>query len=127
MSYQSDTYTALTGSSAITALVSSRIYADVADGSASTPYLVYQFISAGGETTHDGERDTEFPLIQLTAWATSKASAIAIADAVRNLLEGNTIAGDSASSFQHSNRFGTYEDDTKLFGEILEYRMQSKI
>ncbi len=127
MSYQSDTYTALTGSSAITALVSTRIYADVADGSAAPPYLVYQFISAGGETTHDGERDTEFPLIQLTAWATSKASAIAIADAVRTLLEGNTIAGDSESSFQHSNRFGTYEDDTKLFGEILEYRMQSKI
>lgn len=127
MSYQSDTYTALTGSSAITALVSTRIYADVADGSAAPPYLVYQFISAGGETAHDGERDTEFPLIQLTAWATSKASAIAIADAVRTLLEGNTIAGESASSFQHSNRFGTYEDDTKLFGEILEYRMQSKI
>ena len=127
MSYQSDIYTALTGASAITALVSTRIYADVADGSATAPYLVYQFISAGGETTHDGERDTEFPLAQINCWASGKAAAITLADAVRTLLEGNTIAGDSASSFQHSNRFGTYEPDTKLFGEILEYRMQSKI
>ena len=127
MSYQSDTYTALTSATAITAIAGSRIYADVADGSTAPPYLVYQFISASGETTHDGTRDTEFPLIQLTAWATTKAGAIALADAVKATLEGQTIAGDSASSFQHSNRFGTYEDPTKLFGEILEYRMASKI
>lgn len=122
MSYQSDLTTALAAASTITAIVSTRIYADVADGSAAAPYLVWQVISTGGETTHDGVRNLEFPLIQFSCWATGKASAIALASAVNAVLDGQTISGSSALTFQFSNQFGTYESDTNLFGEILEYR-----
>jgi hypothetical protein len=122
MSYQSDIITALAAASSITTLVSTRVYADVADGSAAAPYLVYQVISTNGETTHDGVRNLEFPTIQFSCWATSKAGAIALASAVNAVLNGKTLAGTSGISFQFSNQFGTYESDTKLFGEILEYR-----
>lgn len=127
MSYQSDLTTALAAASTITAIVSTRIYADVADGSTEAPYLVWQVISTGGETTHDGVRNIEFPLIQFSCWATGRASAIALASAVNAVLDGNTLAGSSAISFQFSNQFGTYESDTKLFGEILEYRASCSI
>ena len=125
MSYQSDIHNALSNAAAITAIVGSRIFADVADGSTTAPYLVFQFISTDSQNTHDGSRDVEFPLIQINCWATGKAAAITLANAVAAALDGKTIAGTSQCSFQFSNRFGTYESDTKLFGEILEYRASS--
>lgn len=127
MKYHSETFTAISQATTIEAIVGSRIFSDVADGSAAAPYLVYQFVSTTGDTTHDGTRQVEFPLIQFSCWATTKAGAIALADAVDALLDGNTIAGDSAASFQFQNRFGEYEQDTKLYGEILEFRMAAKI
>lgn len=122
MSYQSDITTALAAASTITAIVSTRIYADVADGSTAAPYLVWQTIATSGETTHDGVRNIEFPLLQFSCWATGKASAIALASAVNAVLDGNTIAGSSGLTFQFSNQLGQYDPETKLFGEILEYR-----
>lgn len=122
MSYQANILTALLADTAIAAIVGTKVFADVADGSAAPPFLVYQVISTGGETTHDGERNLEFPFIQFTCWAKGKSNAIALASAVNALLDGNTLAGDSGISFQFSNQSGTYESDAKLFGEILEYR-----
>ena len=127
MSYHTDTQTALVESEAINGIVFGRVFADVADGSATAPYLVYQFVSEGGETTHDGSRGVVFPLIQISCWATTKSGAITLGDAVKETLEGQTIEGDSGASFQHSDRFGTYEDDTKLYGEIIEYRMAATL
>ena len=121
MSYQLNIMTALAAASTITDIVGTRIYADVADGSATAPYLVYQVITTTGETTHDGVRNIEFPLIQFSCWATGKAAAIALASAVNALLDGNTLAGSSNISFQFSNQFGQYDIETKLYGEILEY------
>jgi hypothetical protein len=125
MSFQSDLTTALAAATTITAIVSTRIYADVADGDTAAPYLVWQVVSTDGETTHDGDRSIEFPLIQFSCWATGKAAAIALASAVNAVLDGNTISGSSGLTFQFSNQSGTYEPDTKLFGEILEYRASS--
>ena len=125
MSYQSDMLTALSATAGIASLVGSRIFADVADGSAITPYLVYQTVSTGSEPTHDGLREIEFPSIQFSCWAKTKAAAIALASAVNAALDGNTITGSSNLTFQFSNQFGQYESDTKLFGEILEYRASS--
>lgn len=122
MSYQSDIFTALSTAAGVTALADTRIFPDVADGSAVAPYVVYQTIATSGETTHDGLRNLEFPLVQFNCWATTKAGAIALASAVNAVLDGNTLAGSSGVTFQFSNQFGQYEPDTKLFGEIIEYR-----
>jgi hypothetical protein len=122
MSYQSDIITALAAASATTGVSGSRIYWDVADGSVQPPYLVLSTVSVGGETTHDGVREIEFPTIQISCWATGKAAVITLASAVNTLLDGNTISGSSGVTFQFSNQFGQYESDTKLYGEILEYR-----
>ena len=127
MSYQSDIMTALLAASSVTALVGTQIYADVADGSATAPYVVYQVVSTDSETTYDGDRTMEFPQIQFSCWATTKAGAIALAAALNAVLDGNTIAGSSGVSFVFSNQSGTYETETKLFGEILEYRASCAI
>ena len=122
MSYQSNIYTALTGNGTIAGLVGTHVFPDIADGTVAPPYIIYQTISTSGETSHDGVRNIEFPLIQLTSWATTRAGAIVLASAVNSVLDGNTISGASVVSFQFSNQLGTYDPETKLFGEILEYR-----
>jgi len=65
--------------------------------------------------------------VQFSCWASTKAGAVALGNAVAATLDGKTISGTSAASFQFSNRFGEYEQDTKLYGEILEFRMAVKI
>jgi len=122
MSFQGDIYTALTTDSGVSAIIGSRLFADVADGSTVTPYLVYQVIGTNGETTHDGNRNLEFPSIQFSAWANTKAAAIALASAVNTALDGQTLAGTSDISLTFSDQSGTRDPESNLYGEILEYR-----
>lgn len=121
MSYQAAILTALTTAN----LAGGRVFADVADGTTAAPYIVYQTLGTGGSTTHDGTRGVEFPEVQFSCWATTKAAAISLADSVVSLLEGQTLSGSAAPSFQFSNRLGTYEADTKLFGELVTFRVSS--
>jgi hypothetical protein len=125
MSYHSDLYSALSSSIALSDLVGDRIFPDVADASAKAPYIVYSIISTGGETTHDGKRDIEFPSIQITAWATGKSESISIMDAVVSLLDGKTVTGESGLTLMFSNRHGSYDAEERLFGEILELSASS--
>jgi hypothetical protein len=122
MSWQADMFAAITGDNAITAIVGLGVFPDVADASASVPYIVYQDIYTGGETTHDGKRNLEFPMVQLACWAATKAAAVALGDLVCNLLDGATLAGDSDITFQFSNRMGNYDAEERIFGEIIELR-----
>lgn len=122
MSFQSDIYTAITGNGTVAGLVGTSIFPDVADGTVSAPFIVYQVVSTDGETTHDGVRNIEFPLVQFSCWSTTKASAISLAAAVNDVLDGKTISGTANASFTFSNQFGNYDSESKLFGEILEYR-----
>ena len=118
-------FSAITGDGTVSGLVDDRVFPDVADGSTVAPFVVYLNPSTDGDTTHDGVREIEFPLVQINCYATTKSAAITLANAINSVLDGNTISGTSTTSFQFSNRFGTYESDTKLFGEILEYRAAS--
>ena len=131
MSYQSDIYTALTSNAPgllpsnanLRNLVGTSIFPDVADGTVAPPFIVYQTISTSGDTLHDGTRSIEFPLIQFSCWASSRANAIELASTLNTVLDGNAIEGTSAVVFMFSNQQSEYESDTKLFGEILEYRV----
>ncbi len=121
MSYQSDIKTAFTAASTITALVGTRVYSDIAPGDAAAPFIVYQTVATGGTTTHDGERNLEFPLIQFSCWAKTKAAAIAMASAVNALLDGNTISGSSGITFRFSGQNSSYDTESRLFGEMIDF------
>ena len=121
MSYQSDIYTALAVSGAVFNIVGNRVFPDVADGSAVAPYVVYQTISTISETLHDGTRTIEFPNIQFSCWAKTRAAAIALGSALDSILDGNTIAGSSDATFTFSGVSSSYDPESKLYGEIREY------
>ena len=83
---------------------------------------MYQIISTISPVTYDGERTLEFPLIQLTAWATTRAAAISLADTILAVLDGNTLAGTSGLTCWFSSQSTNYDEESKLYGEILEIR-----
>ncbi len=125
MSYQSDIYSAVTGDATMAGLIGTKFSWDIADGGTAPPYVVAQTITTRGETTHDGVRNIEFPRIQFSCWAKTKSEAINIVSKLNNLLDGNTIAGASAVTFQFSNQISQYESATELFGEIIEYQAKT--
>jgi len=123
MSWQADIVTAISEDEALSGIIEDRIFADVAPGSTPQPFIVYQQISEIGDTTFDGRRDVTFPLVQFSCWASTKAGAIELLAALRSAIEGKQLEGDSSVSLGFSNALSTRDQQTKLFGEQIDYRV----
>jgi hypothetical protein len=80
----------LTNTAAIQTLISTRVYLEQIPQGATLPCLTYQRISTARLTAHDisGSAGTAHARFQFDAWATTYASAKAIADALRAALNG---------------------------------------
>ena len=125
MSYQSDIYDAVVAGATLSPLIGNRFFWDIADGDAVAPYIVAQTVSTLSENTNDGNRSLSFPLIQFSIWAKTKVAVIAITAALKTDIEGITLPGSSSTSLSFSSSNSTYETDTKLYGELVEYRGHS--
>lgn len=123
MSWQSDIVRAILTDSAVCAIIGEKVFADVAAGNATAPFIVYQQISDSSETAFDGSRDVSFPLVQFSCWSPTKAGAIDLASKLRQAIEGRNIEGDSNASLGFSNQISTRDQQTKLFGEMIDYRV----
>ena len=123
MSYQSDINAAIADDAPLTALIGTGFSWDIADPETSPPYLIAQTISSDGTTDFDGNREVSFPLVQFTAWATGKASAIAIISALKTAIEGFDLPGDSNASLSYAGENSTRDPQTKLYGESVDYRV----
>lgn len=123
MSYQSDINDAIADNAPLTALIGTGFSWDIADPETSPPYLVAQTITGDGQTDFEGNREISFPLVQFTAWATRKASAIAIISALKTAIEGRDLPGDSNASLSYSSENSTRDPQTKLYGESVDYRI----
>lgn len=123
MSYQSDIYDAIIANGPVSAIVGTKVFADVAPGNATPPFIVYQTISEAGTTAWDGDRLVSFPLVQFSCWSAGKASAIALASALKTAIEGRDLPGSSNASLSFSNQTSTRDQQTKLFGEQIDYRV----
>jgi Protein of unknown function (DUF3168) len=127
MSYQSDIVAAMLADSGLSAIIGTRVFADVADGGTVAPYIVYQTVSDTGDTPFSGGRSVTFPLVQFACWSSTKTGAIAIASALRVAIEGRNLPGSSKSSLGFSNQISRRDMQTKLFGEIIDYRVSCNV
>ena len=125
MSYQSDINDAILASAPLAALIGDRFAWDITDGATATPYLVAYTIGGKSETSHDGDRSLCFDLIQISAWASTKAGAITLAKTIKEELEGRTLPGDSNVTLTYEGGQSTYDQDTEFSGEIIEYRVSA--
>ena len=125
MSYQSDIYGSLTSCLPLMVLATGGVFWDVADGSTAPPYLIIQTISGNSETSFDGDRSLCFDLIQITAWAKPKSAVVEIAAILRRDIEARTLPGTSQATLIYTGGQSTYDPETKLSGEIIEYRVSA--
>jgi hypothetical protein len=125
MSYEADIYGALIADEGIAILVGEKVFWDCADGDTSPPFIVLQTVSNTGETAFDGSRDNQFPLVQFAAWASTKAETIQLRNAIKSAIEGVELAGTSQTSLGYSNDLSTYDQQTKLFGHVIDYRVST--
>lgn len=126
MSYQADIYAAIQGSAAITTLIRDRFSWDLADGFVPTPYVVAQTISANADTDLSGDRGPTFPLIQLTAWGLGKEAMLEVVRTIASEIEGRNLPGSSGSSLSFAGEQSTYDRNTQLHGEIIEFRVSQQ-
>jgi hypothetical protein len=89
MTIETDLYTTLSNDAGVTALVSTRIYPNMAPESAAFPYAVYQMVSGGRLSTITGVGDAIRKRIQIGNHSATYDEAKAVAAAVIAALEGD--------------------------------------
>jgi hypothetical protein len=113
----------LTTTSTITTLIGTRIYPLVFPAGATMPCLVYQRISTPRIHTHEGASGLAQPRFQLTCWSATYGGAKALANAVREALDGfkGSIQGVQVGATFIQNELDQREADTKLYSVIQDY------
>ena len=118
MSTASDIYSALSGSSAVSALVGTRIYRNLAPQSAVRPFVLYKRIKGGGAVNSTkGHSGLDNPHYYISCWVeTNMDDAYALADKVKTALE---------SAMPKSIYLGVYDGEPEyplnIYGAVLEY------
>ena len=98
-SVEKSVYGKLSGTSAVTDLVSTRIYPHMARQGDSLPYVTYFIVSSVPLNASTGSTDTVQTTIQIDVWAASASSAKAIADAIFTALDGYNDATNAVSYY----------------------------
>lgn len=88
MTFEAGLYTHLTGVSALTALVSTRIYPGSAPTSAEMPYITYAVVSGNHEHHMTAASGLVNHLIQFDVWASSYLTLAPAADELRKSMDG---------------------------------------
>lgn len=104
-----------------------RLFPDVAPPNQKGPYFVWQQITGGGSSQHDGPCDVKNPIVQYVCWADKRS----VADAGRDLLSGFLSSKVIPSTlydiaFTYSDEDSLYDPETKRFGAALDLRAHIK-
>lgn len=106
--------TKLRATSAVSTLVSTRIYPSHAPQTATTPYVVFDLVGGNVLGTHDGGSSLRDGRVSFSCIASTYASAKAIAKAIKGTLSGlkETLSGVAVAI--HT----TYEDED-MYDDLL--------
>lgn len=113
MRAEEEVYAGLSGDAAITALVATRIYPDLAAQSVSLPLIVFERRATQPIVTiHDDLPAASKVSISASAWAKNRLEAEQIADAIQIALR---MIGISV------NRFAHYDPDTAAHAAVVDF------
>lgn len=110
---KADVYTALTGETSITNLVSLRIYPGKVSETAQLPYISYSVPNERGVHHLNGVNTLAKAEIQFDVWAESSVSRTAVANALREFLDGSvkvTFGSTNINKIENTNNVDTEED-----------------
>lgn len=107
MSLRADLMTYLESKTAITSLVSTRIYPQIAKGDVRLPYVIYSRTAVDRAAIATGASGLVFTTVRLTSFAETYDAAVNLADQLRIVLDGKSgTIGDA-----------TYFDKCRLIAE----------
>lgn len=105
MSAEQDLYTVLSGNAGVMALVSTRIYPDIVPEDAALPAIAYQRAQTEFVTTiHGGTSLGQTVVLEVSCVATTRAGALALANAVVAAMNGTDFYSiDQQSAVDYEN------------------------
>lgn len=115
MSIESDLYSGLTGHAGLSALISTRLYPDLAAQNTTRPYVVYSTVSAVKFQAISGTVVAERPRFQFSIYADTALSALNAGAQLQAALLA--MSGSSVTIYERplESERTVYEDDSKLF------------
>lgn len=114
MTVESTLYTTLTNDADVSALVGTRVRANVADENTATPYIVFLIVSERTPVTFNDISQISETRIQIDCWATSPTQARTLADHVVDAVNTNMKL---VEVFKPGTQ---YDHDVKLHRFILD-------
>lgn len=113
MSLATEIYTALSGSSAVAALVSTRIYPGMAPTAVTAPYIIFQQIASDPDACHQGAAGAVHRMFQFACFADSFLAAETLRDAVIAALDGVPLASGESPTLE-GDRAGDFDEAVEL-------------
>jgi Protein of unknown function (DUF3168) len=114
----SDLVAFLAGTSAISSLISSRIYPDIPPQHATFPALSYNQVSRAGAYVLAGDIHKARSRIQIDSWAATRNESLQLADAVRSRMSGffGSMSGTQVHFVTLDNQFFLFDEEAGVTG-----------
>lgn len=116
MTIEDSIYAALTGASAVTNIVSTRVYPDVTGPDEAPPYVTYQRISTPRDHAFGGNVVASSPRFQIDCWAATKDVTTTLAEAVINAMDG--VSGVKAHTID--NDISDWDQTSRLYRRMVD-------
>lgn len=114
-------YSILSSASAITDVVSTRIYPFTRQQATDLPAIVYSVVGSNPNHTKQDASTIDDYRIQFNAYATTARQAAQISELIRTALDRYTDADICESTF--NGQTGDYEIDARTYLDITDYNM----
>ncbi len=116
-------YERMTAFAGLTALVSTRVYPSRAPQNATYPLVVYQRISGEHGEVMEGSDGLGMARVQFLAWATTYASAKAVAEQVRLALQSRvgSLSGLAVTVVEAADIPDFWDDTSDIHGAGIDF------
>lgn len=128
MSFYTDLFTYLQTISALTTLVSTRMYPLRLPQKPTLPALVIQKIARPRVYSHSGDSNLANPTYQISCWAETHEGAVALEVQLETALTGfsGTMGAETVYAAFIANVLDDFEPDTALYRQIVDVEFWHK-
>jgi len=121
-------YGILSGTTAVTDLVSTKIFPEIAEQETAAPFVIYQVQSVQPEDTHDGPSKLDEVRVEVLCYDDSYNGAADLASAVRGALDRvkGTYNGVNVESVQFNDVDFEIEYDPRRYSQVLTFTFRIK-
>jgi hypothetical protein len=121
-------YGILSTNSNVTTLVGTRIFPEIAEQEAATPFIVYQLQSVDPDDTHDGPSELDEVRFEFICYADTYNQAADVGEKVRGALDrvSGTYNGVNVESIQFNDVDINIEYDPRRYSQVLTFTFRIK-